>query len=97
MDVTIARMLNPLHGGRGWLHIPAQLFHFSQQSLVEILGLAGFEPFEIHLTNEAFLLDLQNAVGRPTILGAQMLRLLLRMLQRDSIVILSHGKPHAST
>jgi SAM-dependent methyltransferase len=96
MDVAIARMLNPLHGGRGWLHIPAQLFHFSQQSLVEILGLAGFKHVEIHLTNEAFLLDLRNAVGNPKILGAQMLRLLSRALRHpESIIILAvpHGRP----
>jgi SAM-dependent methyltransferase len=96
MDVAIARILNPLHGGRGWLHIPAQLFHFSPQSLVEILGLAGFKGFEIHPTNEVFLVDLRNAVGNPKILGAQMLRLLLRTLHHaESIITLAapHGRP----
>lgn len=96
MDVAIARALNPLHGGRGWLHIPAQLFHFSAQSLVEILGLAGFKDLEIHPTNEAFLLDLRNAVGNPKILGAQMLRLFLRALHHpESIIILAvpHRRP----
>ncbi len=96
IDVAIARGLNPLHGGRGWLHIPAQLFHFSAQSLVEILGLAGFKGLEIHPTNEAFVSDLRNAVGNPKILGAQMLRLFLRALRHpESIIILAvpHRRP----
>jgi len=96
IDVAIARALNPLHGGRGWLHIPAQLFHFSAQSLVEILGLAGFKGLEIHPTNEAFVSDLRNAVGNPKILGAQMLRLFLRALRHpESIIILAvpHRRP----
>ena len=96
MDVAIARALNPLRGGRGWLHIPAQLFHFSAQSLVEVLGLAGFKGLEIHPTNEAFVLDLRHAVGNPKILGAQTLRLFLKALRHpESIIILAvpHRQP----
>jgi hypothetical protein len=60
------------------------------------LGLAGFKDLEIHPTNEAFLLDLRNAVGNPKILGAQMLRLFLRALRHpESIIILAvpHRRP----
>lgn len=95
IDVAIARALNLLRGGRGWLHIPAQLFHFSRQSLVELLSRAGFEIFEIHSTNEPFLLGPLRASGSPKILGGHILRLLLRALRRESIIVLavSHRTP----
>jgi SAM-dependent methyltransferase len=89
-DVMIGRMLNPLRGGRGWLHIPAQLFHFSEQSLMEILSRAEFRLFEVHSSNEAFVFDPRNAIRSPKILGAQIMRLLLRVIQRgESIVLLA--------
>ena len=94
LDVAVARVLNPLRGGRGWLHIPAQLFQFSRQSLLEMLARAGFEICEIHSTNEPFLLGPLSAIGNPKILGGHILRLLLRLLRRESIIVLavSHGK-----
>jgi hypothetical protein len=89
MDVAIARVLNLLQSGRGWLHIPAQVFHFSRQSLVEILARAGFDIFEIHSTNEPFLLGPPSVIGSPKILGGHILRLLLRVLRRESIIVLA--------
>jgi predicted TPR repeat methyltransferase len=89
MDVAIARVLNLLRGGRGWLHIPAQLFHFSRQSLTEMLARAGFDIFEIHSTNEPFLFGPRSTIGSPKILGGYILRLLFRVLRSESIIVLA--------
>jgi hypothetical protein len=53
------------------------------------LARAGFDSFEIHSSNEPFLLGPRSAIRRPKILGGQILRLLLRMLRRESIVVLA--------
>jgi len=77
-SLLVGRAVSQVNGTRGWMHLPAQLFHFSKTPLISLLTRDGFEVVEFNEVQEPLGLDTVSFWRKPRLMAAQLLRAALR-------------------
>jgi SAM-dependent methyltransferase len=90
--VAVGRLLGPVKGTRGWLHLPAQMFQFSPRSLRAMVEAAGFAEMRVAAAEEAVPSRWSRSPRGVRTFGEHLLRRLLRLAgEPESLILIARA------
>lgn len=90
-----ARILSVVGATRGWLHLPAQIYHFSAESLCGLLTRCGLTPTHIEYVSEPVHPSFKTLARTPTLLALRSLQRLATGNKESLIVIAEKERSYA--